>query len=315
MNVSLTTSLAGIEFKNPITTASGTFGFGFDYANIKGFNNCHLGGITLKATTLNPRKGNRPQRIIETCGGVLNSIGLQNPGVEKVLEEYLPKLQKEKESNTRIIFNLAGASYEEYITVAARIAGNKVIDAIELNISCPNVKEGGIQFGSVPRLTEKVVKGVKKELGSIPLLVKLSPNVTDITEIADAALTGGGDAISLINTYTGMAIDVQTRKPALGNRIGGLSGPAIKPLALYQIDKLNQWKRKKNLQFDILGMGGIVDEEDILEFLLAGASVISLGTSLFLYEQSIEELLQKLTNRMEQLGMHSIKEVIGTLES
>ncbi len=311
MSVSLSTSLAGVSFKNPVTTASGTFGFGFDFSRIKGFDNCHLGGITLKATTIKPRKGNPVPRIVETCGGILNSIGLQNPGVEKVVKEYLPRLKREKEKGTRIIFNLAGASYEDYIAVAQRIAGNPFIDMVELNISCPNVKEGGIQFGAVPELTEKVVAGVRRELDSLPLVAKLSPNVTDITTIADAALAGGADALSLVNTYTGMAIDVRTRKPVLGNRIGGLSGPAIKPLALYQIDKLNQWKRKKNLQFDILGMGGIVDEEDILEFILAGASVISLGTSLFVYEQNIAELLEKLKKRMEELNIQSIKEIIG----
>lgn len=307
--MNLSTSIAGIPLKNPITTASGTFGFGFDFEKIQNFENNKLGGIVLKGTTLHAREGNPTPRIVETCGGILNAIGLQNPGIEKVLTDYLPRLEN---CGTKIILNLAGSCFEDYVDVCKELKDNTIVDGVELNISCPNVKEGGIQFGAVPALTEKVVKGVK-EILDIPLIVKLSPNVTDITEIAAAALHGGADALSLINTYTGMAIDIKSRKPILGNRMGGLSGPAIKPLALYQIDKLHQWKVKNNHSFDILGMGGIVDEEDILEFIMAGASAVSLGTSLFVYQLSIDELIRNLENKMRELGINSIEEIIGCL--
>ena len=309
MDVDLSTNLAGIPLKNPVTVASGTFGFGFDFEKIKGFNNSQLGGIILKGTTLNPKEGNPPPRIVEVSGGIINSIGFQNPGIKKVLKEYLPLLER---YDTKIILNISGGTIKEYGEVCKIIENEgKNVSAIEINVSCPNVKEGGIQFGVEPSMTAKVVREVKKNT-SLPVIVKLSP-LSNIVEISSSVIEEGGDAISLINTIPALAIDIKTKKPILGNKTGGLSGPAVKPIALFQIDSLYRWKIEKGKKFSILGMGGIVDEDDIIEFIMAGADAISLGTSIFVYEIAIDKIILNLKKKMKSLSFFSIKDMVGAI--
>jgi dihydroorotate dehydrogenase (NAD+) catalytic subunit len=305
--INLKVNIAGIKMINPLMVASGTFGYGRDYLKIEDFKIEDIGAIILKGTTLNLREGNPHPRIVETPFGLLNSIGLQNPGIETVINEYLPKL---KEFSTNKIINIAGFSIEEFGEIAKRLDGHREIQGIEVNISCPNVKEGGIQFGMDPNLSYKVVNEVSKN-NSMPLIAKLSPNVNDIKEIALACIEGGANALSLINTIPGMAIDIYKRRPMLGNNVGGLSGPAIKPIALLKVHEAYQVAKKYDIP--IIGMGGIVCAEDIIEFIIAGAKAVSLGTMLFLYYKTIKEILNDLKSLLYKMNINDINTIVGTL--
>jgi dihydroorotate dehydrogenase (NAD+) catalytic subunit len=275
--------IAGIKMKNPVMVASGTFGWGEEAAKFIDLEK--LGAIVTKTVTLNPREGNPPPRVVETASGMLNSIGLQNKGIKDCVENKLPFFAGIK---TPLIVNIAGESPEEYAELAKILNQQPVVKGIEINISCPNVKKGGIQFGVDPNLTSEVVKAVRKAT-SLPLIVKLSPNVTDITLIAKAAESAGADAVSLINTLLGMAIDITTGKPKLGAITGGLSGPAIKPIAVRMV-----WQTAKAVKIPVIGIGGIMTGEDALEFLLAGATAIQVGTANFVDTQAPIKIIEAL---------------------
>ena len=300
LELDLTVNLGGIRLNNPVTVASGTFGYGReyeDYIDIAG-----IGAVIVKGTTLEPRHGNPPPRIIETSAGMLNAIGLENPGVEVFVNEYLPYLYAKK---VTVIANIAGNTLEEYAAIAARLDGCPGIAGIELNISCPNVKQGGLQFGTDPQMVKTVVQTVKAET-SLPVMPKLSPNVTNIVEIAQAAQEGGADALSMINTLMGMAIDVRTRKPVLANIFGGLSGPAIKPVALRMIYQVYQ-----EVKIPILGGGGIMNATDALEFIMAGAAAVSIGTGNFVYPQLADEIVSGIRTYMQENQVQNLKEIVG----
>ncbi|HZK43640.1 MAG TPA: dihydroorotate dehydrogenase [Syntrophomonadaceae bacterium] len=272
-------NLGGLTLKNPVTVASGTFGYGREYEAYIDIS--EIGALVVKGTTLEPRAGNITPRIIETAAGMLNAIGLENPGIDIFLNEHLPYL---KDKNVTVIANIAGSTVEEYAQVAALIEKHAGVGAIELNISCPNVAQGGLQFGTSPEMIMQVVKAVKNET-SLPVIPKLSPNVTDIVEMALAAEDAGADALSMINTLIGMAVDINTKRPALGNIFGGLSGPAIKPVALKMVYQVYQ-----AVKIPILGGGGIMNVEDALEFIMVGASAVSIGTGNFVYPNIAEDV-------------------------
>lgn len=294
--------IAGIEWKNPVTTASGTFGSGLEYSEFVDLN--RLGAVTTKGVSNVPWAGNPTPRVAETYGGMLNAIGLQNPGVEVFLERDVPFL---KQFDTRIIVNVCGKTTRDYCEVVERLADSKV-DLLEINISCPNVKEGGIAFGQNPCSVENITKEIKK-LAKQPVIMKLSPNVTDITETARAAESGGADALSLINTLTGMKIDVHKRNFLLANRTGGLSGPAIKPIALRMV-----YQVAHAVKLPIIGMGGIATGEDALEFLMAGATAVAVGTANFMNPEATLEVLKGIEDYMRKYKVEDIKELIGCIE-
>lgn len=299
--MNLKVNIAGVELKNPIITASGTFGFGREYSQF--YDLSVLGGICTKGVTREPRQGNPSPRIAETSSGILNSVGLQNPGVDAFLKnegEFLKSL------NTVIIVNIAGSTAEDYCYVADRVSASDA-DMVELNISCPNVKAGGIAFGIEPKSVEAITKLVKSHCKK-PLIVKLSPNVASISENAKAAECGGADALSLINTLTGMAIDWRTRKPILKNITGGLSGPCIKPVALRMVHDAY-----KAVKIPIIGMGGIASAEDIMEFMIAGASAIQIGTVNFYDPNAGIRLVNELTSLLKNSKIDDVNSVIGTL--
>ena len=270
-NVDLSVKLGQLEFANPVIAASGTFGYGLEYLPFVDLD--LLGGFSTKGLSLKPRMGNAVPRMVETASGMLNAIGLENIGLEKFLSDKLPLLQNYK---TRIIVNFFGDTQDEYVEMATALSDVTWVDALEMNISCPNVEAGGVQFSSDPAVVRSLVESVRKSTGKF-LIVKLSPNVTDITEIARAAEDGGADAVSLINTQIGMVIDLETRKPYLANKTGGLSGPAIKPIALYHV-----YQTARAVKIPVIGMGGISNTEDALEFLSAGATAIQIGTANFI---------------------------------
>ena len=292
-----------LELKNPVLTASGTFGYGQEFAGLVDLN--ELGGIVVKGLSLKPRAGNPPPRIVETPCGMLNAIGLANIGLESFLREKLPWLQK---LNTAVIVNIYGHSIDEYGAVAAGLKGVEGISAIEVNISCPNVEKGGMAFGTDPdvsaKVTEKVLKNTDK-----PVIVKLSPNVTDITVIAKAVEKAGAHAVSLINTLTGMAIDIETRVPKLANILGGLSGPAIRPVAVYMV-----YQVARAVKIPVIGVGGIMDYRHALEFLMAGASAIQVGTANFVNPGVSLKIIEGLKKFCEAQGISSIEEIIGSLK-
>lgn len=296
----LNIKLPGLELKNPIIPASGCFGFGKEYAEIYNLNK--LGSIMIKATTLNKRLGNNTPRIAETNGGMLNAIGLQNPGVDTVINSQLKWLEK---YDLPIIANVAGSSEEEYIEVAKRISTADNVKAIELNISCPNVKEGGIAFGTNAKVAARLTKKVK-EVSTVPIYVKLSPNVTNIVEIAKAVEAAGADGITMINTLLGMRLDLKTGKPILANGTGGLSGPAIKPVAIRMI-----YEVYKNVKIPIIGMGGIQTAEDVIEFLYAGASAVAIGTANFIDPYVCPNIIEQLPSVLNKYGFKNIDEAIG----
>ncbi len=292
--------IAGIRMKNPVMTASGTFGFGEAYTDF--FELAELGAVVIKGVTPEPRIGNPPPRLAETSAGMLNSIGLENPGVEKVLGEYLPSLE---EVGTSVIVNIAGSTVEDYCLVAERLSASKVVKGLEVNISCPNVKAGGIAFGSKPEMAAQVIRAVKKHT-SLPLIAKLSPNVTDITEMALAVEEAGASAVSLINTLLGMAIDVRTRKPKLKNVMGGLSGPAVRPVAVRMV-----WQVSQVLKVPVIGMGGIATAEDALEFILAGATAVAVGTGQFVNPRCCPEIIAGIKAYCEENEVSAVAELVG----
>ncbi len=295
-------NIAGVVMKNPVTTASGTFGSGREFSEFVDLNK--LGAVTVKGVASVPWMGNPTPRIAETYGGMLNSVGLQNPGVDYFIKNEIPFL---RQYDTKIIVNICGHTIEEYCDVAARLA-DADIDLLELNISCPNVSEGGITFGTQPQMAEKVVSEVKK-YAKQPLIVKLTPNVTDITEIARAAVSGGADALSLINTLQGMKIDIYKRRPVLANKIGGFSGPAIKPVAVRMV-----YQTARAVNVPIIGMGGIATAEDAIEFIMAGATAVAVGTANFANPFATVEVAEGIENFMRQYHIKDIGEIRGIID-
>lgn len=295
--------LGPIELKNPVLTASGTFGYGREYSQLIDLNS--LGGIVVKGLSLKPRPGNPPPRIVETPCGMLNAIGLANMGLDSFLEEKLPWLQK---LDTAVIVNIYGHSIDEYGDVAAGLKGVEGISAIEVNISCPNVEHGGMAFGTDPDISAQVTERVLKDSDK-PVIVKLSPNVTDIRAIATAVEKAGAHAVSLINTLTGMAIDIDTRTPKLANIYGGLSGPAIRPVAVYMV-----YQVVRAVRIPVIGGGGIMDYRDALEFLIAGARAIQVGTASFVSPAVSIDIIEGLKKFCENQGTARIEDIIGTLK-
>ncbi len=295
-------NFAGIEMKNPVTVASGTFGYGREYSEF--FDLGKLGAIITKGTSLKPKSGNKPPRICETASGMLNSIGLQNPGVEYFMQNDLPNLRK---YDTKIIVNACGSSIEEYVELC-KILDKADIDGVELNLSCPNVKEGCMAFGNTYEGVKKVTQEVRKVL-SKPLIVKLTPNVTNIAEIAKGVEDGGADAVSLINTLLGMKIDIYSRRPALANNTGGLSGPAIKPVAVRMVYQVSQ-----AVNIPIMGLGGITNAEDAIEFILAGATTISIGAANFIDPYTSIKTIEGIENYMQRFNIENISDLIGKVE-
>jgi dihydroorotate dehydrogenase (NAD+) catalytic subunit len=298
----LTVDIGGITLANPVMTASGTFGYGLEFESLVRLD--RLGGIVVKGLSLEPSPGNKPPRIAETACGMLNAIGLENIGVEVFIQKKLPRL---KPLGTKIIVNIYGKTVDEYIAVAERVDGVDDIAGIELNISCPNVKAGGVAFGVDTASVAAVVGAVRKKTCK-PLMVKLSPNVTDIADIARSAQGAGADSLSLINTITGMAVDVDTRRPVLTNITGGLSGPAIKPIALRMV-----WQVASAVQIPVVGIGGIVNATDALEFLVVGASAVQIGTATFMNPKASEEIIDGITAYMAAHQIDKISDLVGTL--
>ncbi|GEN44847.1 dihydroorotate dehydrogenase [Alkalibacillus haloalkaliphilus] len=296
--MNLAVSLGELELKNPIMPASGCFGFGKEFSQFYDLNT--LGAIAIKAATGEARYGNPTPRVAETSSGMLNAIGLQNPGVDGIIENELPFLENYE---TPIIANIAGSTLEEYVHVAEKMANEPVIKALELNISCPNVKEGGVQFGTDPQLAYEVTSAVKS-VSSKPVFVKLSPNVTNVIQIAEAVENAGADGLAMINTLTGMRLDLHSRQPVIANQTGGLSGPAIKPIAIRMIHEV-----RKQTNLPIIGMGGISTAEDIIEFLLAGADAVAVGTANFKDPFICQKLINELPNTLEDYQFNSIQEV------
>ncbi|MCL2095802.1 MAG: dihydroorotate dehydrogenase [Oscillospiraceae bacterium] len=299
-NIDLSVEIAGVKLKNPVVTASGTCGFGREYLPF--YSPEEIGAVTTKGLCLNPRDGNKPPRAAETPSGMLNSIGLQNPGVKYFIEHELPFI---KRFDVKIIANIFGSTVEEYCEVA-EILSDTGIDMLELNISCPNVKEGGILFGTCPKMAGEITESVKRHSGKKPVSVKLSPNVTDITEIARAAENGGADCISMINTLIGMKIDIRTRKPVLHNNIGGLSGGAIRPVAVRMI-----WQVKKAVKLPVIGMGGVTTGDDAVELLLAGADAVAVGTAAFGDPTAVLKVRDGIRDYMLENNIKSAGDITG----
>lgn len=301
--VQLNTKIGSLELKNPVMTASGTFGYGTEYADFMDIS--RLGAIIVKGTTLNPRQGNPYPRMAETPSGMLNAVGLQNKGVDYFVDHIYPEVRK---IQTNIIVNVSGSCIDDYVQTAGIINTLDDIPAIELNISCPNVKQGGMAFGVKPESAAQVVEAVRKAYDKT-LIVKLSPNVTDITEIARAVEGAGADSVSLINTMLGMAIDAEKRKPILSTVTGGMSGPAVKPVALRMV-----WQTAKAVKIPVIGLGGICSATDAIEFLLAGASAIQIGTANFIDPSISEKVIDGIEEYLNRHGFTSVQEIIGALE-
>jgi len=299
----LKTNIGGIELENPVMTASGTFGYAVEFEELVDLN--RLGGIIVKGLSLKPSLGNKPPRIVETACGMLNAIGLENVGIEAFAKEKLPFLKK---LSTPVFTNIYGKSISDYALLAARIDKLNEIAGIEVNISCPNVKAGGLAFGVVPETAAEVVDAVRKKT-SKPLIVKLSPNVTDITQIARAVEGAGADSLSLVNTITGMSIDIETRRSRLANITGGLSGPAIKPVALRMV-----WQVAQSVKIPVIGVGGIMCAEDALEFLIAGAAAVQVGTANFVNPHATIDIIEGIEEFLIEKKISSIRDIIGTLE-
>ncbi len=302
----LATDFCGMAFDSPIVLLSGCVGFGEEYTRIKGFSNTDVGAICLKGTTGEARLGNPPHRVCETPAGMINAIGLQNPGVDVVVNDILPQLDF---AETRFIANVSGSTIEEYVEVARRFE-DSAIDAIEINISCPNVKEGGMAFGNDPEMSARVVTAVRAVTRK-PLITKLSPNQTDIAENARRCLEAGTDAFAVINTLMGMAIDIESRSPIIGNNQGGLSGPAIKPVALLKVHQVYQVCREHGIP--IIGQGGINSAEDALEFLIAGASAVGIGTALFYDPLICPTINRGIADYLQSHGMSNVAQLTGSL--
>lgn len=302
----LVSEFCGMQFDTPIVLLSGCVGFGEEYTRVQGFSNRNVGAVCLKGTTLEPRLGNQPHRVVETPAGMLNAIGLQNPGARYVVDEILPKLDFDE---TRFIANISGSTVEEYAEVA-RIFDDSDIDAMEINISCPNVKEGGVAFGNDPDMSARVVEACRAQTEK-PLITKLSPNQTDIQENARRCIEAGTDAFSVINTLMGMAIDVENRTPVIGNNQGGLSGPAIKPIALLKTHQVYQVCKEHGIP--IIGQGGIANANDALEFLIAGASAIGVGTALFYDPLVCQKINDGIVGYLERHQLTEVSQLVGTL--
>ena len=298
--MNLEVNLGGIQLANPVVMASGTFGYGFGYEGL--VDPASVGAIITKATTRQPWAGNPPPRIAETACGMLNAIGLENPGIDAFLREYLPRLCRQ---GAVVIVNIAGTTIEDYVELASLLETIRGVAGIELNISCPNVEKGGMQFGTSPEMVYDIVKSVKNKT-HVPVIPKLSPNVTDIREIARAAEAGGADAISMINTLQGMAVDIETKRPVLGNIFGGLSGPAIRPIALRMVYQASQ-----EVDIPILGGGGIMSAKDAIEFLLVGAAAVSIGTGTFVNPKLAMEVIAGIQDYMERHDHTDLREIIG----
>ena len=297
--MSLEVEFAGVTFKNPVTTASGTFGSGMEYSEFVALDK--LGAVTTKGVANVPWQGNPTPRVAETHAGMLNAIGLQNPGIETLIERDIPFL---REHHARIIVNVCGRSKEDYVEVVERLAQEDV-DMLEINISCPNVKAGGIAFGQDPSCAEDITKAVKA-VARQPVIMKLSPNVTDIAEMARAVEAGGADGVSLVNTLTGMKIDVARKTFALANQTGGMSGPCVKPVAVRMV-----YQAAHAVEIPVLGMGGIQNTEDALEFLMAGATMVAVGTANFFHPYVTSEIVDGLEAYVEQEGLSSIMDIVG----
>lgn len=305
MSASLALDFCGLKLDSPIVLLSGCVGFGEEYTRVEGFSNRDAGAIVLKGTTREPRLGNPPHRVYETPMGMLNAIGLQNPGVEHVVAKILPTLDF---SETRFIANVCGSTIEDYIEVTRRF-DDSPIDAIEINISCPNIKEGGVQFGNYPEMSGRVVAACRA-VTKKPLITKLSPNQTDIRENARHCIEAGSDALAVINTVMGIAIDVNSRKPVIGNVQGGLSGPAIKPIALLKVHQVHEVARKHNVP--IIGQGGICSANDALEFLIAGATTVGVGTALFYDPLVCKKINDDIADYLSRHGLRTVTDLVGT---
>jgi dihydroorotate dehydrogenase (NAD+) catalytic subunit len=302
----LETKFCGLTLSSPIVLLSGCVGFGEEYTRIQGFSNTDVGAIVLKGTTKEPRLGNEPHRVWETPMGMLNSIGLQNPGMDKVVDEILPTLDF---SETRFIANVCGSTIEDYAEVTRRF-DNSPIDAIEINISCPNIKEGGVSFGNYPEMSAKVVAACRGATNK-PIIAKLSPNQTSIQENARLCIEAGADALAVINTISGMAIDIEARKPIIGNVKGGLSGPAIKPIALLKVHQVYEVAGPKNIP--IIGQGGITTVEDALEFIIAGSTTVGIGTALFYDPLLCPKINSGIAEYLLRHEMRSMSDLVGSL--
>lgn len=306
--VDLAVKFAGLRLSNPIFTASGTCGYADELSDF--LNVDSLGGFITKSVTLLPRKGNPPPRIVETDSGMLNAIGLANVGLEQFVYEKVPAIERLK---TTVFVNVAGQTIDDYVAVTQRLSEIRAIAGFELNISCPNVKQGGITFGTDPVLVEEITRKVKAVAGTKPLMVKLTPTVTDITVTAKAAINGGADALSLVNTFPAMVIDIYKRKPVLYNRTGGLSGPAIKPIAIYLVSRVYQDVCGPN-KIPILGMGGIHTASDAIEFMIAGASAVAIGTATFNDPSCAEKILEGIRQFCLKQGINDVSELTGSLQ-
>ena len=302
-NINMSVKIGKLKLKNPVMTASGTFGYGEEYADYVDLNK--LGAIVVKGLSLKPRAGNPPPRIMETTGGMLNAVGLQNIGVDAFIEEKLPFL---RQYETKVIANIYGETYEEYKKVAQKLSSAKGVHALEVNISCPNVQKGGLSFGADAKTAAAVTRKVK-DATDLPVIVKLTPNVTDIASIATAVQKAGADAISLINSITGMSVDIFTRRPRLENITGGLSGPAIKPVALRMV-----WQVLQKVSIPVIGIGGIVNTEDALEFLILGAKAVQIGTANFINPKATLDVIAGIEKYLQINNIKNISRIIGTFK-
>lgn len=303
----LALKFCGMDFASPLVLLSGCVGFGEEYTRVEGFSNRDVGAVCLKGTTLAPRLGNPPHRVYETDMGMLNAIGLQNPGTPHVVNDILPKLDFDE---TRFIANVSGSTVEEYAEVS-RLFDDSPIDAIEINISCPNVKAGGVAFGNDPDMSARVVEACRAVTDK-PIITKLSPNQTDIAENARRCIEAGSDGFAVINTLMGMAIDAETRKPVIGNNQGGLSGPAIKPIALLKVHQVYQVCKAHNIP--IIGQGGVANATDAIEFLIAGATAVGVGTALFYDPLICAKINDGIADYLQRHGLGSVIELVGTLQ-
>ncbi len=307
-DINISVDFAGIKLSNPVFTASGTCGYADELADFMDVSG--LGGFITKSITLQPRKGNPAPRIVETDSGMLNAIGLANIGVERFIKEKLPILE---ELDTAVFVNLAGETIEDYVGVCERLAGEKAVSGFELNISCPNVKQGGITFGTDPKQIEQITRAVKKVTPNKPLMVKLTPTVTDISLTARAAVEAGADALSLVNTFTAMVIDIESQKPVLANRTGGLSGPAIRPIAVYLVNKVYN-EVAKPAGIGILGGGGIMTASAAIEFMIAGAAAVAVGTATFAQPDTGKRIIDGIKKYCARKNISDIRKLIGCLQ-
>jgi len=305
--IDISVDFAGLHLANPVFAASGTAGYGDELAEF--INISAIGGFITKSITLEPRRGHPPPRAVETDSGMLNAIGLANIGLEKFVTEKLPILEQMKPA---VFVNIAGETIEEYVTIAQRLCSEQAVAGFEVNISCPNVKKGGICFGTDPAVVKEITAAVKKVCKNKVLMVKLSPSVTDVSEIASAAIDGGADAISLVNTFTAMVIDIETRRPILANRTGGLSGPAIKPIALYLVHKVYTEVTKER-KIPIMGLGGIRTASDAIEFMIAGATVIAIGTANFVDPDCSIKVIEGIKKYCSRNKITTVREIVGSI--